>query len=184
MAKYTVGLDPQTNKIIILDPGEAVPSDLMFTSERTREEMINLGIYHNPDDKLGIVNYLQSTLNERVNAPGQFREFETEEDMAKWILRWSQAIAQENSELVDSCPWKWWKKMDLDYQNCVVEAIDMLHFLMSLFQTLGLTPDMVLRAYIQKNMVNHQRQDQPGGYTKENKDEEDSRHVGTDQASG
>jgi len=156
----------------------------MFTSERTRAEMINLGIYHNPEDRMGMINYLQSTLNEKVDAPGQFREFESEEEMIQWILRWVRAMNQELAELTDSCPWKWWKKADLDYQNCVVEAIDLLHFLMSLFQTLGLTPDMVMRAYIQKNIVNHRRQDQPGGYTKENKDEEDSRHVGLDTSSG
>jgi hypothetical protein len=35
---------------------------------------------------------------------------EHEELTIKWVQNMSRAIAQENSELLDSTPWKWWSK--------------------------------------------------------------------------
>ena len=51
--------------------------------------------------------------------------------------------------------------------------VDLFHFLISLAQVLGMTPEDVYEAYTKKNKVNHNRQD--SGYVA--KDESDSRHI-------
>ncbi len=124
-----------------------------------------------PMDKLEEIFKLQGELNKRigVNTDGM-----SDEEQTKWVLNYTRAMQQEMSELIDSVPWKWWAKyQDFDKQNARVEVIDLFHFLISLAQTLGMTPDDVYGAYLKKNEVNHQRQD--SGYDK--KDEEDSRHI-------
>lgn len=136
------------------------------------------------NDMFIVINYLQQVLNSRLSVkrkefiPCALRhEIYSEEKVVEWTLNWSRALQQELSELIDSCPWKWWKDMEFDKQNAKVEAVDMLHFLVSLFQTLGMSPQDVTQAYIKKNLVNHQRQAKEGGYTAQNKDPEDSRHI-------
>jgi dimeric dUTPase (all-alpha-NTP-PPase superfamily) len=61
----------------------------------------------------------------------------------------------------------------LDKQNAKVEAVDLLHFIVTVFQILGMTADDVFEAYLKKNKVNHERQDT--GYIV--KDENDCRHI-------
>jgi dimeric dUTPase (all-alpha-NTP-PPase superfamily) len=98
----------------------------------------------------------------------------SEEEQTKWVLNYTRAMQQELAELIDSVPWKWWAKyQEFDKQNAKVEVVDLFHFLISLGQVLGMTPDDVYQAYLKKNEVNHQRQD--SGYS--SKDEEDSRHI-------
>jgi dimeric dUTPase (all-alpha-NTP-PPase superfamily) len=122
-------------------------------------------------DKLEEIFRMQDALNKRigVNLPPP-----TDEEKAKWILNYTRAMQQETAELIDSVPWKWWAKYQkFDEQNAKVEVVDLFHFLVSLAQTLGMTPDDVYQAYLKKNAVNHQRQD--SGYVK--KDEADSKHI-------
>ena len=114
---------------------------------------------------------IEDALNKRigVNLPPP-----TDEEKAKWILNYTRAMQQETAELIDSVPWKWWAKYQkFDEQNAKVEVVDLFHFLVSLAQTLGMTPDDVYQAYLKKNAVNHQRQE--SGYVK--KDEADSKHI-------
>jgi dimeric dUTPase (all-alpha-NTP-PPase superfamily) len=122
-------------------------------------------------DKLEEIFRMQDALNKRigVNLPPP-----TDEEKAKWILNYTRAMQQETAELIDSVPWKWWAKYQkFDEQNAKVEVVDLFHFLVSLAQTLGMTPDDVYQAYLKKNAVNHQRQ--ASGYAK--KDEADSKHI-------
>jgi len=124
----------------------------------------------NPD-KLDEIFRLQAVLNERigVNTDGM-----TEEEQTKWVLNYTRAMSQEIAELIDSVPWKWWAKYQhVDVQNARVEVIDLFHFLISIAQVLGMSPDDVYQAYVKKNEVNHQRQD--SGY--QSKDHDDSRHI-------
>ena len=126
----------------------------------------NLGM-----DKFDEIFSMQDTLNKRigVNTDGM-----SDEDKAKWVLNYTRAMQQEMSELIDSVPWKWWAKyQEFDEQNAKVEVVDLFHFLISLAQVLGMTPEDVYEAYLKKNKVNHERQD--SGYVK--KDEDDSRHI-------
>ena len=122
-------------------------------------------------DKFDEIFSMQDTLNKRigVNTDGM-----SDEDKAKWVLNYTRAMQQEMSELIDSVPWKWWAKyQEFDEQNAKVEVVDLFHFLISLAQVLGMTPEDVHEAYLKKNKVNHERQD--SGYVK--KDEDDSRHI-------
>lgn len=122
-------------------------------------------------DKLDEIFDLQNALNKRI---GVNTDAMSDEDKAEWVLKYTLAMQQEMAELVDSVPWKWWAKYQkFDEQNAKVEVVDLFHFLISLAQVLGMTPEDVHNAYTKKNKVNHERQD--SGYIK--KDEDDSRHI-------
>lgn len=122
-------------------------------------------------DKLDEIFDLQNALNKRI---GVNTDAMSDEDKAEWVLKYTLAMQQEMAELVDSVPWKWWAKYQkFDEQNAKVEVVDLFHFLISLAQVLGMTPEDVHNAYTKKNKVNHERQD--SGYVE--KDEDDSRHI-------
>jgi len=46
-------------------------------------------------------------------------------------LNWNSAIIAESGELLDSLGYKWWKQQVPDMENVKVEAIDLLHFVIS-----------------------------------------------------
>lgn len=122
-------------------------------------------------DKLDEIFSLQDELNKRigVNTSGM-----DEVEKAKWVLNYTRAMQQEIAELIDSVPWKWWAKYQtFDEQNAKVEVVDLFHFLISIAQVLGMTPQDVYDAYQKKNKVNHQRQE--SGYSV--KDADDSKHI-------
>ncbi len=122
-------------------------------------------------DKLEEIFSLQEALNRRI---GVDTTGLPDERKAEWVLNYTRAMQQEIAELVDSVPWKWWARyQEFDEQNARVEVVDLFHFLVSLAQVLGMTPEDVHAAYVKKNAVNHQRQD--SGYSE--KDEADSRHI-------
>ena len=122
-------------------------------------------------DRLATLFEMQEKLNVRVGVETRTM---TDEERIQWVLNYCRAMNQEIAELTDSVPWKWWAKYQtFDKQNCCVEVVDMLHFLISLAQVLGMSADDVFDAYMKKNAVNFQRQE--SGYTE--KDEEDSRHI-------
>lgn len=122
-------------------------------------------------DKLEKIFEMQDELNKRI---GVHTESLSEEEKTKWVLNYTRAMQQEMAELIDSVPWKWWAKyQEFDAQNAKVEIIDLFHFLISLAQVMGMTPEDVYQAYVKKNKVNHDRQE--SGYAE--KDESDSRHI-------
>ena len=122
-------------------------------------------------DKFDEIFAQQDALNKRI---GVDTDNMSDEEKAKWVLNYTRAMQQEIAELIDSVPWKWWAKyQEFDEQNAKVEVVDLFHFLISIAQVLGMTPEDVYNAYVKKNKVNHERQD--SGYTK--KDEDDSRHI-------
>ena len=123
------------------------------------------------NNKLEKIFELQKILNKRI---GVNTDSLTEEEKTKWILNYTRAMTQEVSELIDSVSWKWWAKYQkFDEQNARVEVIDIFHFLISIAQVLGMTPEDIYEAYIKKNEVNIKRQET--GYV--NKDENDSKHI-------
>jgi len=65
---------------------------------------------------------LQDDLNKKINI--NWRDIRKKEDFvrATWI---------ECAELVDSLPWKWWKKQEPNIDNVKVEIVDIWHFIMS-----------------------------------------------------
>lgn len=123
-------------------------------------------------DKLEEIFQLQKNLNERIGV--HLDQIVTDEGKAQWILNYTRAMQQELAELIDSVPWKWWAKYQkFDEQNARVEIIDLFHFLVSLAQVMGMTPDDVYNAYLKKNRVNHERQN--SGYIAKNTT--DSAHI-------
>ena len=124
-----------------------------------------------PSNKLYTMFDMQKDLNKKV---GVDTDSMSPDEQIKWVLNYTRALQQEVAELIDSVPWKWWAKyQEFDVQNARVEVVDIFHFVVSLAQVLGMTPDDVYEAYLKKNKVNHNRQED--GY--QSKDEEDSRHI-------
>lgn len=122
-------------------------------------------------DQLRELFRMQKALNERI---GVITDRMDEAEKARWVLNYCRAMGQELAELTDSVPWKWWAKYQkFDEQNARVEVVDMLHFLISLAQVLGLSADDLFQAYVKKNEVNFRRQET--GYAE--KDHDDSRHI-------
>ena len=72
-------------------------------------------------DKLEEIFKMQFELNKRIGIDSSNM---SDEEKIKWTLNYSRALAQENAELVDSLPWKWWAKyQNFDIQNARVEVI-------------------------------------------------------------
>lgn len=118
-------------------------------------------------DKLEEMFKLQHNLNARTLGPKADQVFR--ENPTEWVLKLSQALQQEVSELIDCVPWKWWahyQKEDLEHAK--VELIDIVHFVICLAQTLGLSADDVFNIYKKKNAANIQRQE--AGYTQKSQD--------------
>ncbi len=122
-------------------------------------------------DQLREMFRMQKSLNERI---GVKTDTMNDEERVRWILNYCRAMNQEIAELTDSVPWKWWAKYQkFDVQNARVEVVDLFHFLISSAQVLGMSADDVFQAYLKKNAVNFQRQE--NGYA--SKDEGDSMHI-------
>src|SRR5580765_8722625 len=122
-------------------------------------------------DELRELFRMQEALNERI---GVKTNAMSDDEKVKWVLNYCRAMSQEIAELTDSVPWKWWAKYQkFDKQNARVEVVDLLHFLISLAQVLGMSADDVFQAYVKKNEVNFKRQD--SGYV--DKDHADSKHI-------
>lgn len=122
-------------------------------------------------DKLDNIFEMQEKLNRRI---GINLDDLGDDEKIKWILNYSRALQQEVSELIDSVPWKWWAKYQkFDRQNARVEVVDIMHFLVSIAQVLGMSADDIFDAYCKKNAINHERQD--SGYVTKNKN--DSRSI-------
>jgi len=122
-------------------------------------------------DMLTHIWEMQAALNQRI---GVDTANLSDEEKTQWILNYSRAMTQELAELTDSVPWKWWAKyQEFDKQNAMVEIVDLFHFLVSAAQVMGMTADDVYQVYLQKNKVNHARQD--SGYRE--KDESDSKDI-------
>jgi len=65
-----------------------------------------------------------------VKLQHKFNE-ETIENYLDKNLNWNSAIIAESGELLGSLGYKWWKKVVPDMENVKVEAIDLLHFVIS-----------------------------------------------------
>lgn len=122
-------------------------------------------------DQLRELFRMQASLNHRIGVDTSAMD---EAEKTRWILNYCRAMSQELAELTDSVPWKWWAKYQkFDEQNARVEVVDLLHFLISMAQVLGMSADDVFHAYVKKNEVNLRRQDT--GYAI--KDHGDSAHI-------
>jgi dimeric dUTPase (all-alpha-NTP-PPase superfamily) len=53
------------------------------------------------------------------------------EDYLEKNLSWNSCIIAESGEMLGSLGYEWWKKQEVDLDNAKVEAIDLLHFVIS-----------------------------------------------------
>ena len=147
-------------------------------------------------DKLHTLFAMQTELNDRIFAKKDIRDREgrvltmaalraeaeqgqlgPNTKVNEWLGKYLEALNDESRELREELLWKWWSKDSLDMQNIRVEIIDQLHFWMSLALTAGLNAESVFNLYMQKNAVNHERQE--SGYSKATKNEADNRNLRT-----
>lgn len=113
-------------------------------------------------DKLEEMFEMQRSLNARIL--GSQADRLMQENKTEWLLKYSRALQQEVAELIDCVPWKWWAHYQKeDVEHAKVELIDIIHFVISIAQTLGMSAEDVYNTYMKKNAVNFQRQD--AGYT-------------------
>lgn len=92
--------------------------------------------------------------------------------LTEWTDKWLTCITQECAELRDWTPWKHWSQRLGNKRDDVVpwsaehlkevrlELVDQFHFFMALCLIWGLTPQMLYDIYLEKNQVNHARQNQ------------------------
>jgi dimeric dUTPase (all-alpha-NTP-PPase superfamily) len=85
--------------------------------------LINL---KNKEKKMKIENY-----KKMVELQHSFNILAMGENYLDLNLNWNSAIIAESGEMLDSLGYKWWKKQEVDMDNAKVEAIDLLHFVIS-----------------------------------------------------
>lgn len=73
---------------------------------------------------------LQQKLNDETNGVGWESGY-TKNDK---IINWKRCTYMECAELIDSFSWKHWKNIDapIDWENAVIEIVDIWHFIMSM----------------------------------------------------
>lgn len=132
------------------------------------------------EDKFELIYRLQHELNciigkDTINA----------KEKLDWLFGYAYQISDEARELEKCALTKWWVqeykdggelfKTVLDKENAKIEAIDVLHFLMSVFQILGMTPDDIVEIYKKKHQKNIDRQN--NGYSIAGKTEDDNQEI-------
>ena len=107
------------------------------------------------------------TLSEMVRIQSKLNEH-TVTDWQKVLNAndFKTAMFDEFAELLNSAPFKWWKKSDnnIDIWNLKIEAVDILHFALSIYiinNTVNNSADLVLGLYNTDNayMINNGRID-------------------------
>jgi dimeric dUTPase (all-alpha-NTP-PPase superfamily) len=126
----------------------------------------------------------QMELNQKIN-PNFYKDLEDPEVRRQRYMQFDLALKQESAEAIDSLSWKWWKKMDDDWDNVKIELVDMLHFWVSMCTIAGLSAQEVIELYFKKNQLNFKRQEggyKEGTYQKVVDGVEDNRHLLTKES--
>jgi len=131
-------------------------------------------------DKLDLIYQMQAELNvifgrDTVNDPRR----------VEWLFDYTEALSSEVQELKDCINWKFWSeegkekqyKKLIDSKNAKIEAIDCLHFLITIFQILGMTPEEITNIYKLKHEKNAIRA--TTNYSVVNKTEDDNNEIKT-----
>jgi len=115
-------------------------------------------------------------LAKEVKASEKLKEMLDEQDeldkriIKEKVLNWGNkvnhlnslctAISNETEELRDTAAWKWWSEdMGADWDESREELIDIFHFWLSAANLLGMDASDIYNKYMDKNEVNHCRQD-------------------------
>ena len=114
-------------------------------------------IFDKGDDKSKLQEMLdeQAELSDRIKS-----EHNLVYKDSSWINLLCNAMSNEVEELRDTTPWKYWSKNEeFEREEAKGEAIDILHFLLQVFDELGMDAEDIYNEYMEKNEVNHCRQD-------------------------
>lgn len=106
-------------------------------------------------DKLGYLLERQQQLAEMMSNREWYKKASTNDK----LLLFTDAILDECSEAKDGLNWKKWKSdkpLDLEYLK--EEYIDMLHFLLDIFNVLGMNEYEIVERYDAKHNENVARQ--------------------------
>lgn len=112
----------------------------------------------------------QAALNKKYGfVPGGMMVRQDRRDLhdGKWLNDFITAMVDELGELRDCTIWKHWYKearegkrfMLTDREHAKVEVVDLMFFLMSMAQAVGLTAPEFYGLYIKKLTLNHERRD-------------------------
>jgi len=106
-------------------------------------------------DKLEKIFYLQKKLDDKI-----IQQRNVEFDLEIWIEKEVLAIISELAELLNETNFKWWKNpKKLDNSAIKGEIIDVFHFVISICLKVGITPQELYDAYLDKNKENILRQE-------------------------
>ncbi|MCX8003324.1 MAG: dUTPase [Anoxybacillus mongoliensis] len=107
-------------------------------------------------EKLEKMFNMQQDLDERI-----IEERNIDKTLDEWVVAITIAMESEIDEIRREVNWKWWKQeKEIDLERLQEEVIDLWHFLLSLSRMVGLTPETIFERYMQKNAINHKRQEQ------------------------
>ena len=106
-------------------------------------------------------------------------------EIGRAVKNYLDAMASECHELQECLSWKHWyreakegRQYELqDVQNARVEVTDMLFFLVSICQLLGVGPEDLFRLYARKLGINHKRQDEDRSQAEHSSHEDENRAV-------
>lgn len=107
--------------------------------------------------ELDLFLQLQDILNQKAGCPSV--DNMNQEQQIEWLLKFSRSLLHEDIEFERELPWKHWKKnQEFNINNAKDEAIDILHFLLSIFIYLKMDAKEIRERYLIKNKINHDRQ--------------------------
>jgi dimeric dUTPase (all-alpha-NTP-PPase superfamily) len=132
--------------------------DIQKFDNDTKAILKGFASYIDRSRELSSLMNMQKSLNDRIGVPDFYDS--NMDNRAEWTLKFSRALMHEIIELERELPWKHWKKQQkFNIKNAQEEAVDCLHFLLSIFLSLGMTADDVIYQYIKKHEINNKRQE-------------------------
>jgi dimeric dUTPase (all-alpha-NTP-PPase superfamily) len=105
--------------------------------------------------KLEVMFSMQQALDERI-----IEERNICKTLDEWVIGITIAMESEIDEIRREVNWKWWKQeKQINLDRLQEEVIDLWHFLLFLSRMVGLTTKTIFEKYMDKNTINHQRQE-------------------------
>lgn len=118
-------------------------------------------------DKLDSIFQKQAELDKLIN---QTKKIQVDKyTPQEWIQKKALALIGEVTEVLDETNYKWWKiNQEFKSDKLKEELVDVLHFLISMCLTAGLTSEELFAIYMSKHQENLDRQNgksKKQGYT-------------------
>ena len=105
-------------------------------------------------DKLDVIFDMQDKLNAFIRE-SRGLQYSSQE----WIQKQTLAMLSEMAELIAEVNFKWWKNpKEIDERAVKEEIVDILHFLVSMALSAGMSAKEMFEIYLDKNEENFKRQ--------------------------